>query len=217
MTSILQAKICLITPPSIGNPDLFFTRLNEALSEGIRFVQYRNKECSKKEALRISIRLRELTARYRAIYIVNDDLDIALASDADGVHIGQKDLPIKEARKLLGKKWIIGVSTHNLNQALEAQKGGADYIGFGSVFTSGTKNESVELGTRALQEVARGVELPVIAIGGISASNIEKVFECGAKGAAVISAVWEQDNIKYAVKTLFEEVRKVMKDDQITD
>lgn len=210
MTSILKAKICLITPPSIGKPDLFLIRLNEALSEGIRFVQYRNKELSKKEAIRISIRIRELTARYRAIYIVNDDLDIALASDADGVHLGQKDLPIKEARRLLGKKRIVGVSTHSLNQALEAQKGGADYIGFGSVFASETKSESVALGTRALQGVARGVELPVIAIGGISAPNIQEVFKCGAKGAAVISAVWDQENIQYAVKTLFEEVRKVI-------
>lgn len=183
--------------------------MEEALSSGIQAVQFRNKELSKKEAFKVSLKLREMTRLYQALYLVNDEIDLALASDADGVHIGQEDFPLELARKLLGQDRIIGVSTHDLNEARQAEKGGADYIGFGSIFKTSNKENAREVGLEGLKRASLSISIPILAIGGISLENLSSVLKNGASGAALISAVWSQNSVKEAVCRLMKEAREV--------
>lgn len=192
-------RICLITAfNSDTNIDKKVTAL---LEEGIRWIQYREKNKTRREMFYDALRLRKITRRFDACFTVNDYVDIALAVDADGVHLGQEDLPIKEARKILGDK-IIGVSTHNLREAVEAEKKGADYIGFGSIFHTTTKDDIVIQGLDSLREIKKSVKIAVIAIGGITADNVRSVFDTGCDGAAVSSGLLMGDVRENARKFL---------------
>lgn len=133
--------------------------------------------------------------RAGALFLVNDHADIAAAVDADGVHLGQEDLPAAAARRLLGRGKLIGISTHDLDQARAAEGDGADYIGFGPLFSTTTKNAGQGRGTERLNEIRRAVALPVIAIGGITAANAGSAVAAGADGIAVISAVLGAEDI----------------------
>ena len=164
-----------------------------AMKSGIRIIQLREKLMSKKELHREALALRALTRRHRAIFIVNDYIDIALCADADGVHLGQEDMPLEEARKIMGKKKIIGISTHSLKQAFAAEKGGADYIGFGPMFHTSSKDAGSPKGLNALRELRKHIKIPIVAIGGIASQNILSVLDAGADAAAVMSAVLKGD------------------------
>ncbi|MEW6416873.1 MAG: thiamine phosphate synthase [Nitrospirota bacterium] len=168
----------------------------KVLRNGVKWVQYRDKEKSRREIYEEAIILRKLTKEFNAVLIVNDYADIALAVDADGVHLGQDDLPIREARKIMGKDKIIGISTHNLKQAKEAEKEGADYIGFGPVFHTATKNAGIPKGTDMLQEIKRQIHIPVVAIGGINIKNIRSVLDTGVDVVAVASAILSGDIVE---------------------
>jgi thiamine-phosphate pyrophosphorylase len=168
----------------------------KVLGAGLKWVQYRDKEKSRREIYEEAIRLRKLTKDFNAVLIVNDYADIALAVDADGVHLGQDDLPIRETRKIMGSNKIIGISTHSLEQAKEAEKDGADYIGFGPVFHTVTKDVGSPKGTDMLQEIKRHVQIPVIAIGGINLENIKLVLDTGVDAVAVASAILSGDIIE---------------------
>ncbi|OHE56659.1 MAG: thiamine-phosphate diphosphorylase [Thermodesulfovibrio sp. RBG_19FT_COMBO_41_18] len=168
----------------------------KVLRAGLKWVQYRDKEKSRREIYEEAIRLRKLTKDFNAVLIVNDYADIALAVDADGVHLGQDDLPIRETRKIMGSNKIIGISTHSLEQAKEAEKDGADYIGFGPVFHTVTKDVGSPKGTDMLQEIKRHVQIPVIAIGGINLENIKLVLDTGVDAVAVASAILSGDIIE---------------------
>jgi len=137
--------------------------------------------------------LRELTDKFGASLIVNDYTDIALAVNSDGVHLGQSDLPLKEARKIFGKKKIIGISTHSIDEATAAEAGGADYIGFGPVFHTATKDAGKPKGIAALREIKKIIKIPLIAIGGINAENLVSVIDSGADAVAVSSAIIQGD------------------------
>lgn len=144
----------------------------------------------------------ELTRAAGALLIVNDRADIALASQADGVHLGQEDLPAKVARKLMGDK-IIGVSTHNPAQAEEAERAGADYIGFGPVFATGTKETGYSpRGLAMLQEVRRAVKIPIVAIGGVTEKNAAQVWQAGADAAAIVSDLMAADDVAEKVRRI---------------
>lgn len=162
------------------------------LEAGINWVQYRDKDKTRKEIFFEALRLRELTRIFDACLIINDHADIALAVDADGVHLGQDDLPLREARRIMGNK-IIGISTHSIEEAVEAERGGADYIGFGSVFPTTTKEVGVPKGLEGLKAVKKAVAIPVVAIGGIKTGNVRSVFETGCDGAAVSSGLLQGD------------------------
>lgn len=164
-----------------------------ALQAGVKWVQYRDKERSRREMYEESIRLMGIAKKFNATLIVNDHPDIALAADADGVHLGQDDLPVKEARKIMGKNRIIGISTHTVEQARNAGRDGADYIGFGPVFHTTTKDAGRPMGIEMLREIKRQVQIPVIAIGGINAENIRPVLETGVDAVAVSSAILRGD------------------------
>jgi thiamine-phosphate pyrophosphorylase len=170
-----------------------------ALQAGVKWVQYRDKDRSRRAIYEESIRLTVIAKKFNASLLVNDHPDIALAADAAGVHLGQDDLPVKEARKIMGKSKIIGVSTHTVEQARDADRDGADYIGFGPVFHTTTKDAGSPKGIEMLREVKRQVRIPVVAIGGITAENIGPVLETGADAVAVSSAILRGDieeNIK---------------------
>ncbi|HTY44866.1 MAG TPA: thiamine phosphate synthase [Patescibacteria group bacterium] len=163
--------------------------VKNALAAGVRLVQYRDKEAGTRQLYEEALRLRSLCKK-GAVFLVNDRLDIALGVDADGVHLGSDDLPYRVARRLLGKKKIIGITVHTVREAQEAQRLGADYIGVSPVFKTGTKRDAGKpAGIRLIKEIKKRVSIPVIAIGGIRLSNARQVVEAGADGVCAISAV----------------------------
>lgn len=178
-----------------------------ALRGGAKIIQLREKEMPKDEILRVALRLREKTKRLGAILIINDHVDIARDSDSDGVHIGQDDLPIEDARKIIGPDKIIGVSTHSLDEAVNAQSLGADYIGLGPIFHTETKKTAPPLGVEIIRKVKENVNIPVVAIGGISLDNIDEVMEAGADAVAVISAISGSGDITEMVTRFIEKIK----------
>jgi thiamine-phosphate pyrophosphorylase len=175
----------------------------KVLKAGARWVQYRDKRSSRKKIYEHTVKLRRITEKYNAVFIVNDHADISLAVNADGVHLGQDDLAIGEARKIIGKDKIIGISTHNLEQAIEAEKEGADYIGFGPVFHTVTKDAGIPKGTDMLQVIKSQVQIPVVAIGGINLKNCRSVLDTEVDAIAVASAILSGD-IENNVKIFME-------------
>lgn len=164
-----------------------------AVSAGIHTIQLREKRMSKRDIYRDASAIRIITRKCNVTFIVNDYIDIALAADADGVHLGQEDMPLEKARKIMGRKKIIGISTHSLRQALRAQEGDADYIGFGPIFATSTKEVGRPRGLKALKEIRRHIRIPVVAIGGITWDNINEVLHAGADAVAVASGILSGD------------------------
>jgi thiamine-phosphate pyrophosphorylase len=159
-----------------------------ALKAGVRWFQYREKKDARSGVFEVALRLRRITADFGAVLIINDHADIAVATDADGVHLGQDDLPLTEARKVVGDR-IVGISTHSLEEAREASRNGADYVGFGPVFPTRTKDAGEPKGVEMLAKVSQSVSIPVVAIGGISRENLTTVLDAGAAAVAVASAI----------------------------
>ena len=184
---IRLSPVCFITPEACDIIALEETVFS-VLEAGIRLIQYRDKDRTAREIYAAALRLREITNLYNARLIINDRADIALAVDADGVHLGQDDLPLEEARTIMGDR-IIGISTHNVREAVEAEQGGADYIGFGSIFHTTTKDVGALQGVGAVRAVKDAVGIPVIAVGGIKIENAKSVFGAGAYGIAVSSGI----------------------------
>jgi thiamine-phosphate pyrophosphorylase len=177
---------------------------SEMLAGGARVIQLRDKTTPRGRLLDIALELAELCLRHSALFIVNDALDIALASDADGLHLGQDDLPVKVARRLLPVDKLVGCSVRTVAEAKKAQADGADYLGFGAVFSTSTKTESTPLGTVLISEIKKEVSLPLIAIGGISGRNVGDVLRAGADGAAVISALLSAESIESATRGILD-------------
>jgi thiamine-phosphate pyrophosphorylase len=175
-----------------------------AIAGGADVVQMRDKAASSGRLYRVAMQLRKLTRGAKVPFIVNDRIDIALAVDADGVHVGQADLPASVARELIGPDRILGVSVDSEEEAVLAERDGADYLGVGPVFEArGTKPDAGEpLGVDRVARIRRQCRLPIVAIGGIDARNARKVLESGADAAAVISAIVAADNIEGAARRL---------------
>jgi thiamine-phosphate pyrophosphorylase len=170
--------------------------MEEAILGGCDIIQLRDKKSSKREVLAKARALRELTRRYGVTFIVNDHIDVALAVDADGIHIGQDDLPLAEARKLVGNKWI-GVSTHAIEEARQAERDGADYIGVGPVFPTKSKEDVVApVTTSYVRQVAAEIRIPFVAIGGIKLHNVDQVLEAGATRICAISEIVGSADVK---------------------
>jgi thiamine-phosphate pyrophosphorylase len=191
--NMLYGGICFITELSLSALSVEET-VRRVLDAGIKWIQYRGKALFRRDMFLQAERLRRLTDEYRAVLIVNDHADIALAVDADGVHLGQDDLSLKAARKIMGKK-IIGISTHNVDQALEARRNGADYIGFGPVFQTSTKDAGTPRGLNLLRDVVSSLDIPVVAIGGINLQNLMDVMRQGASAAAVASGILKSPDV----------------------
>jgi len=174
-----------------------------AIQGGVTLVQLREKSVSTREFLELAIKVKEITARYQIPLIINDRLDIALAVDADGLHVGQNDLPMLKARELFPDK-IIGVSASTLAEALLAQQQGADYLGVGAVFSTSTKTDATEVSLEQLELIKKSVTIPVVAIGGINEMNLKQVLAAGVDGVSVVSAILAKEDILLAAKQLRE-------------
>lgn len=198
--------IYLILDQQYANRDIVSIAI-DAVDAGVDVLQYREKRLSKKDALNMAERLRLITTGTGIPLIINDDPALALAVDADGVHLGQDDIPVHVARRIIGEDKIIGLSTHSYQEAVKAVSYDINYIGFGPVFESGTKMVTAPLGAQAISRLRDVISIPIIAIGGISEGNIADVIRCGADGAAVISAVLSSSDIKKSVRNLKEKIR----------
>jgi thiamine-phosphate pyrophosphorylase len=197
----LPALYGILDPEQIGgnSPD---SVLRQLLQGGAKMIQLRAKAMSSRDFIQLAQKARDLTIPFDCKLIVNDRIDIALGSAADGVHLGQEDLPLEVGRKLLGDR-LIGISTHSLEQAKEAEANGADYIGFGPIFGTATKNTGYTArGVEMLARVRAAVALPIIAIGGITEANIQEVWRAGADSAAIISDILKADDVTAKVSAI---------------
>jgi thiamine-phosphate pyrophosphorylase len=191
-----------------GRPHLDVVR--EAIEGGAPVIQFRDKEANTRQLIDIGQQLRSLTREKGVILIINDRVDIALAVEADGVHVGPEDMPVHLARKILGPYAIIGVSVGTLEEALRAEEEGASYLGVGSIFATSTKSDAgTPIGTVPLTQIKTRVKIPVIAIGGINQRNVEEVLRAGADGVAVVSAIVGAEDIKEATRSLLAKIRGV--------
>ena len=178
------------------------TVLRVLLEGGVKLLQLRVKAILARDFFQIARITRDLTRSHGCTLIVNDRVDIALACEADGVHLGQEDLPLRAARKLMGDR-IIGISTHDVEQAREAEASGADYIGFGPMFGTTTKETGYSArGLEMLRRVREAVSIPIVAIGGITEANVKEVWQAGADSAAIISDLLGADDIANKVKRI---------------
>ncbi|WP_447603322.1 thiamine phosphate synthase [Nitrospira sp. Nam80] len=174
--------------------------LKEALDRGVRLFQYRDKQATMREAYRLGGELRRISADAGALFIVNDRCDLALALEADGVHVGQADVSVPDARAFLGGNKIVGVSTHTPDQVVTAVRDQADYIAYGPIFSTLSKpDHEAVVGIHGLREIRPLVSVPLFAIGGISAERLTEVTQAGADGAAIISAVLQAPSIGGAI------------------
>lgn len=195
-------KIYLIADTSLNSPSSLFEKTKQALEAGARLIQLRAKNIPDREFLDIANKLRRIIPAKKAIFIVNDRVDIAYSSCADGVHLGQDDIPAKKARALLRESAIVGKSAHNLKQALEAENEGCDYIGLGPIFKTEAKPDAKPLGTEPIRRIANRVSIPVFVLGGINQNNIKDVVAKGADRIAVSRAVFKKSKTKDAFKAL---------------
>jgi len=197
-------RLYVITDERVSRGRSHLQVAEAAILGGADVLQLRDKESSSGRLFQVAMQLRKLTREAKVPLIVNDRLDIALAADADGVHVGQADLPASVARGIMGPGMILGVSAETVAEAMAAQEDGADYLGVGPVFEArGTKPDAgLPLGLDLIAEIRRRCRLPIVAIGGINAENARKVREAGADAAAVISAVASADDIARAARRL---------------
>lgn len=185
------------------------SQVEAALRGGVTCVQFREKELHDGELLSEAVKIRELCRKYRAPFIMNDYVDIAVEIDADGVHLGQKDMEVGEARRKLGADKIIGVSARTVEQALLAEKRGADYLGVGAAFPTGSKSDANVISHDTLKAICDAVSIPVVAIGGIHKNNVLKLSGKGIAGIAVISAIFAQPDIESAAEELAALAKKI--------
>lgn len=176
--------------------------VREALEGGVTLVQYRAKTASSAEMYNEALQLKALCNSFNVPLIINDRLDIAMAVGAAGVHLGQDDLPCAAARRILGEDYIIGVSAHNPAEAKAALQSGADYLGCGAVFGTATKADVKKLGTEGLAAICKAKGLPVVGIGGVTADNYREVRAAGADGAAIVSGILAQPDIRATVEAI---------------
>lgn len=201
----LSYKMYLVTDLFGGTEEELLGKVEKALEGGVTLVQLREKEADGKEFYERSLRLKKLLDRFHVPLIINDRVDVALAVGASGVHVGQDDLPLKVVRSLVGDM-IVGVSVRTVQEAQKAVEDGADYIGVGSVFPTSTKLDAKGITKEELIEITESIRIPAVAIGGITAENIENLNGTGIRGAAVVSAILKSQDPKKAAEELNEKL-----------
>ena len=184
--------------------------VKESLEGGVTFVQLREKMLEEESFLEEAKQLKELCKEYHVPFVINDNVDIALAMDADGVHVGQSDMEAGDVRAKLGPDKIIGVSAETVEQAILAEQRGADYLGVGAVFPTGSKSDAADVSHETLKAICEAVSIPVIAIGGINRENVKELAGSGIVGVAVISAIYAAKDIKAATEELKKETGRVL-------
>ncbi|MGN1085070.1 MAG: thiamine phosphate synthase [Lachnospiraceae bacterium] len=179
-----------------------YEQVEDALRGGVTLVQLREKELDEKALIEEAIRMKELCHRYGVPLLINDNVEAALQSGADGVHVGIEDCPVAEIRKRVGKDFIIGATAKTVEQAKKAEADGADYLGVGAVFPSPTKKNAIRITNGQLKEICASVSVPAVAIGGITLENVSEIKGCGMKGIAVVSALFAAKDIRLAAEEL---------------
>lgn len=191
-----------VTDRSWVGQQTLLEQVEDALKNGVTCVQLREKELDYEAFLTEAIQMRKLCQKYHVPFIVNDHVDIAIKCGADGVHVGQEDMLASDVRNRIGDHMILGVSVHNVEEAIEAVKNGADYLGIGAVFNTSTKLNVHRISSSMLRAICDAVPIPTVAIGGISAQNIQQLKGSGVDGVAVISAIFGAKDIGKATATL---------------
>lgn len=204
----LNTRLYFITDSTPYEKDEFLRRVESALQGGVTLIQLREKERTTREYLELARDVHEISKKYNVPLIIDDRLDIAMAVDAEGVHLGQSDLPISLGRKLFGKDKIIGATTKTVPQALEAYNQGADYLGVGAIFPTTTKVKTILTSTDTLNEICKAVPIPVNAIGGLNADNIDVLKGIPIAGVCAVSAIMKADDPKEAAINLSNAVKE---------
>lgn len=197
----IDLSLYLVTDNS-ENEEKFLKTIEEAILGGVSVVQIREKTAETLEFYNLAIKVKEITTKYDVPLIINDRVDIALAIDADGVHVGQSDMPCDITRKLIGKNKILGVSATTVEEAKKAENDGADYIGAGAVFPTTTKADAKSVTKKELSDITKSINIPVVAIGGITIENANELKDTGIAGLSVVSAIMNADDPKKASEKL---------------
>lgn len=197
----VDLSLYLVTDNS-DDEEKFLKTIEEAILGGVSVVQIREKTVDTLDFYNLALKVKKITGKYNVPLIINDRVDIALAIDADGVHVGQSDMPCDVTRKLIGKDKILGVSAATVEEAQKAEKDGADYIGTGAIFPTATKDDAESVTINELKEVVESINIPVVAIGGITLKNASELVDTGIAGLSVVSAIMSADNPKKASEEL---------------
>ena len=197
----IDLSLYLVTDNS-DDVERFLKTIEEAIKGGTTVVQIREKTADTLDFYNLALKVKEITAKYNVPLIINDRVDVALAIDADGVHVGQSDMPCDVTRRLIGEDKILGVSAATIEEAQKAQKDGADYIGTGAVFPTQTKDDAPSVTKQELKEIVDSIDIPVVAIGGINLENACELIDTGISGLSVVSAIMSSDNPKKSSEEL---------------
>ena len=195
-------KIYLVTDEKACLEKDFYACIEEAIKGGVKIVQLREKKISTKDFYEKALKVKEICKNYGVLFIINDRLDIAQAVGADGVHLGQSDMPIEEARKILKDKFLIGATARNIEEAKRAELLGADYIGSGAIFGTSTKDNAKKLEMEELKKIVASVKIPVFAIGGININNVGILKNIGLQGICSVSGILSEKDCKKAVENI---------------
>lgn len=192
------------------NGKTLYEQVEEAIKGGVTFVQLREKDMDEEGFLKEAIQIQKLCRKYNIPFVINDNVEIAKKINADGIHVGQNDMKAEKVRDVLGEDKIVGVSVQTVEQAKNAEKDGADYLGVGAVFPTGSKPDADSVSFETLKAICQAVNIPVVAIGGIGTENVLKLHGSGISGIAVISAIFAAEDIQSAAKSLKELTEKVV-------
>ena len=199
-----------VTDRSWTNGRTLYEQVEDAVKGGVTFVQLREKNLDDESFLNEALEIQKLCKKYNIPFVINDNVEIARKINADGVHVGQSDMEAENVRAIIGNDKILGVSAQTVEQALLAEKQGADYLGVGAVFPTGSKADADDVSYETLKAICKAVRIPVVAIGGISAGNVLTLKGSGISGIAVISAIFAAENIESATKSLKELTERVV-------
>ena len=197
----IDLSLYLVTDNS-EDVEKFLNTIEEAIKGGTTVVQIREKTADTLDFYNLALKVKEITTKYNVPLIINDRVDVALAIDADGVHVGQTDMPCDVTRRLIGEEKILGVSAATIDEAKKAQKDGADYIGTGAVFPTKTKDDAPSVTKQELKDIVDSIDIPVVAIGGITLENAHELVDTGISGLSVVSAIMSSDNPKKSSEEL---------------
>ena len=205
----IDYSIYLVTDRDLMSTETLEEAVEQAIIGGCTLVQLREKDCSSLDFYNTAVKVKEITDKYNVQLLINDRLDIALAVDAAGVHVGQSDLPVSVVRKIIGEDKIIGISAGTLEEALKGQRDGADYLGVGAMYATGTKKDANPTSIEELKKIRENVSLPIVVIGGINKERIKDFEGIEIDGLAIVSAIIAQKDIVEAtreLKTIFKQI-----------
>lgn len=209
MSASIDYSLYLVTDRRLAGKRSLLEVVQAAVSGGVSCVQLREKECSSREFITLALQIQEVLAPRQVPLIINDRLDVALAVQADGVHLGQQDIPLDRAREIVGNRLLIGISAESLEDALDAENGGADYLGVSPIYSTPTKTDTAApLGLEGLRRIRQAVSLPLVGIGGVNRDNAGAVIRSGADGVAVVSAIVAAPDPELAARELFREIQE---------